>query len=149
MADVERRRAGVDAAGGRLELHQGGVGMPVTGREPAEFVLGHPQAGVEETEGSEQVVGQVIVQMPTGRPGDQDSEDAEGVVVTPPLSRLEGQRKFRQAREPLVGPESTGLGADVDSAVGHRLLQRALRQYHPVARGVGQQVPQCDLPNGR
>jgi hypothetical protein len=86
----------------------------------ATLPAGHPQSGVAEAEGAEQVVGQVILQRPAGHSSDQDSEDAEGVVVAPALARLEGQGQCRQPGEPLVGPEPHGVDASFDFAVSHR-----------------------------
>ena len=123
--------------------------MPVAGRQPGDAACGHPHSGVAEAEGSQQVVGQVILQRPAGHSSDQDSEDAEGVVVAPALARLEGQGQCRQPGEPLVGPERYGVHANFDFAVSHRPLQRTLCQHHAVAGGAGQQVPQRDRPNGR
>ena len=70
VTHVERRVPGVEAAGGRFEFNQPGVGVPVAGRRPVDAASGHPQSGVAQAEGSEQVAGQVILQRPAGHPGD-------------------------------------------------------------------------------
>ena len=77
-----------------------------------------------QAERSEKVFGQVILQRPTRNSSEEDAEDGEGVVVSPALSRLEGQGERRQPGEPLVGPERHGVDASLDFVVGHRPLQR-------------------------
>lgn len=52
VTHVERRVPGVEPTGGRFELDQTGVGVPVAGRQPGDAACGHRQSGVAQVEGS-------------------------------------------------------------------------------------------------
>lgn len=73
-------------------------------------------------------------------------EDAERVVVLPPLARMEGERQLGQASEPLLSTQDRSLGARFGAVVNHRLLQGRVDHRDPVAGAVSQQVTQGQRP---
>src|SRR5262252_5311259 len=102
MADVERRWPCVETATGRLDLHESLVTVPVTSREPVQLALRHPQRGVGHPERPENVLGQMLTERAARHPRDQDAEHGKRMVIAPSFSRLERQRKFGQATQPLL-----------------------------------------------
>ena len=148
MGDVERRLADQRPAPGRLRLHQ----LPVLDREGRRQTVplreGHEGPGIDHPERLEQVRAPMLLEGPAGRPGEQDPQHREGVVIAPHPTRLAHQRQRTERREPLVGPEGPRRRARLEAGLRHRPLQRTLRGRDPEPGGAGQQVAECDLGGG-
>src|SRR5215831_20163822 len=86
--------------------------------------------------------------MPTERaarhPRDEYAEHGKRMVIAPAFSRLERQRKFRQATQPLVSAHRRWLRASLGAVRGHRPPQRRSLDHHAVPGGIGQQVAKRD-----
>src|SRR5215472_6881624 len=79
-------------------------------------------------------------------PRNEDAEHGKRMVIAPSFSRLERQRKFRQAAQPLISAHRWWLRAGLSAVRGHRLLQRRSLDHHAVPGGIGQQVAKRDGP---
>src|ERR1700689_2728118 len=82
-------------------------------------------------------------------PRDENAEHAKRMVIAPSFSRLERQRKFRQATQPLISAHRRWLRASLSAVRGHRLLQRRSLERHAVPGGIGQEVAKRDGPARR
>ena len=98
--------------------------MPVRRGQAVDFLLPHTVGGVRHPERPQEVLGEVIVEGPRREPGEKDAEQSEGVVVAPPLPRLEREREPGEAREPFVGPEGERIASGFGPVLGHGALQR-------------------------
>jgi hypothetical protein len=91
----------------------------------------------------------MITEPAARHPRDEDAEHAKRMVIAPSFSRLERERKFGQAAQPLLSAHRRRLRASLSAVRGHRLLQWRSLGHHAVPAGIDQEVAKRNGPASR